>query len=383
MAKRIEESIARTFLDLAEGLETGSLGGRPRIALAGLGSEHGEDTVLAGAVQAAKAGIDVYYIGTQEHAGVTTVPAADADECHRVMEDLLDRHDVDGAVTLHYPFPIGVSTVGRAVTPGRGKDVFIATTTGTSSTQRVEGMVKNAIYGIITAKACGIAEPTVGILNVDGARHVEKALKDLAMGGYAIHFAESSRSDGGCIMRGNDLLEGTADVMVTDSLTGNILIKMLSAYTTGGNYESLGYGYGPGIGEGYDKLILIISRVSGSPLIAGALQFAGELVQNHVFDVAAREFAAAKSAGLDQLLAACSGAPKQESAAAVAAPPKEVVTAQIAGIEVLDLEDAVQVLWKQGIYAESGMGCTGPIIRVSEANYAKSYDLLKQAGYCQ
>lgn len=63
--------------------------------LAGLGSEHGEDTVLAGAVQAAKAGIDVYYIGTQEHAGVTTVPAADADECHRVMEDLLDRHDVD------------------------------------------------------------------------------------------------------------------------------------------------------------------------------------------------------------------------------------------------------------------------------------------------
>lgn len=59
------------------------------------------------------------------------------------------------------------------------------------------------------------------------------------------------------------------------------------------------------------------------------------------------------------------------------------MTAQIAGIEVLDLEDAVQVLWKQGIYAESGMGCTGPIIRVSEANYAKSYDLLKQAGYCQ
>ena len=53
MAKRIEETIARTFLDLAEGLETGSLGSRPRIALAGLGSEHGEDTVLAGAVQAA------------------------------------------------------------------------------------------------------------------------------------------------------------------------------------------------------------------------------------------------------------------------------------------------------------------------------------------
>lgn len=44
-----------------------------------------------------------------------------------------------------------------------------------------------------------------------------KEPQDLAMGGYAIHFAESSRSDGGCIMRGNDLLEGTADVVMTDS----------------------------------------------------------------------------------------------------------------------------------------------------------------------
>lgn len=87
------------------------------------------------------------------------------------------------------------------------------------------------------------------------------------------------------------------------------MIKMLSAYTTGGNYESLGYGYGPGIGEGYDKLILIISRVSGSPLIAGALQFAGELVQNHVFDVAAR--ICRSEVQLVWTVAACSGAPKQ------------------------------------------------------------------------
>ena len=62
-------------------------------------------------------------------------------------------------------------------------------------------------------------------------------------------------------------------------------------------------------------------------------------------------------------------------------PPKEIVTAQIPGIEVMDLEDAVKVLWKLGIYAESGMGCTGPIIRVSDANLAPAEEELKKSGY--
>ena len=47
----------------------------------------------------------------------------------------------------------------------------------------------------------------------------------------------------------------------------------------------------------------------------------------------------------------------------------------------MDLEDAVTVLWKAGIYAESGMGCTGPIVLISEANKEKSSNLLKEAGY--
>ena len=47
----------------------------------------------------------------------------------------------------------------------------------------------------------------------------------------------------------------------------------------------------------------------------------------------------------------------------------------------MDLEDGVKVLWKLGIYAESGMGCTGPIILVSDANYEKAAEELKKAGY--
>ena len=293
MADKTKKLIADTFLAIAEGLETGTFGAKPKIAVTAMGSEHGEEVVMQGAVQAARAGADVYFIGTITHPEVTTVAVADEDEAHKKMEELLETRAVDGAVTMHYPFPIGVSTVGRAVTTGKGREMFIANTTGTSSTDRIEGMIKNAIYGIIAAKACGVADPTVGILNVDGARQTEGALKTLKENGYPITFAESARADGGCVMRGNDVLMGSADVMVTDSLTGNILSKMLSSANTGGSYEAVGYGYGPGIGKGYDRLVMIISRASGAPVIAGAINYAAQLVRGKVFDVAAAEFAAA------------------------------------------------------------------------------------------
>ena len=347
-----------------------------------MGSEHGEENAMEAALMAAKDGVDVYYIGSLEAEGVTTVKVADDEEGHKKMEEMLANGEVDGAVTMHFPFPIGVSTVGRVVTPAKGREMFVANTTGTSSADRIEGMIKNTIYGIIAAKTCGIANPTVGILNVDGARQTEKALKELQENGYDITFAESARADGGCVMRGNDVLQGTPDIMVTDSLTGNIMVKMLSSAATGGSFEATGYGYGPGIGEGYEQLVMIVSRASGAPVIAGAIRYAAQLVRNKVFEVAKAEFAAAKKAGLKEILDARKAAAKPAAAEEdVKEPPKEIVTAQIVGIEVMDLEDAVKALWKINIYAESGMGCTGPIIRVSDANLEKAHEELKKAGY--
>ena len=379
MANGIEKIIANTFMEMAQGLETGSFGKRPKIALTGMGSEHGEENAMAAAVAAAKDGIDVYYIGSLEAEGVITVKVADDEEGHDKMEEMLKNGEIDGAVTMHFPFPIGVSTVGRVVTPAKGKEMFIANTTGTSSTDRIEGMVKNAVYGVIAAKACGNPNPTVGILNVDGARQTEKALKQLSENGYHIDFAESGRADGGCVMRGNDILQASPDIMVTDSLTGNILVKMLSSACTGGSFEATGYGYGPGIGDGYDQLVMIVSRASGAPVIANAIRYAAQLVRGNVFEVAKAEFKAAKKAGFKEI---CESVKAKPVAAAeeVKEPPKEIVTAQIPGVEVMDLEDAVKVLWKNNIYAESGMGCTGPIIRVSTANLAKAEDHLKAAG---
>ena len=378
----IEKIIAQSFLKMAEGLETGAFMDRPKIALTGMGSEHGEENAMAAAKMAAKRGVDVYYIGTLTAEGVTTIPVANDEEGHKKMEEMLNNHEVDGAVTMHYPFPIGVSTVGRAITPAKGREMFIANTTGTSSSDRIEGMIKNAVSGIITAKACGVDNPTVGILNVDGARQTEMALNQLKANGYEFTWAESARADGGAVMRGNDVLEGTPDVLVTDSLTGNVLVKMLAAFTTGGSFESTGFGYGPGIGKGYDKLILIISRASGAPLIANALEYAAELVKGKVFEKANEEFAKAEKAGLKEILEARKAAAKPAaSEEKIVKPAAEPCTASIAGIEVMDLEDAAQALWKEGIYAETGMGCTGPLVMMSEANHARALEILKKAGY--
>ncbi len=378
----LEKIVAKTFLRMAEGLESGSYGDRPKIALTGMGSEHGEENAMEAARMAAARGVDVYYIGTLTGEGVTTVPVLSEDEGHKKMEQMLEAGEVDGAVTMHFPFPIGVSTVGRAVTPARGKEMFVANTTGTSSADRVEGMVINAVDGIIAAKACGVKDPTVGILNVDGARQAEMALNRLKAGGYAFTWAQSGRGDGGAILRGNDVLQGTPDVLVTDSLTGNVLIKMLSAFTTGGSFEATGYGYGPGIGKDYEKLILIISRASGAPLIANALEYAAELARGGVFSVAKEEFQKAEKAGLSKILEAHRCAAKPAAAVeTVKAPPSEPCTASVAGIEVMDLEDAAKTLWKCGIYAETGMGCTGPLVMMAEANYEKALKLLREAGY--
>jgi len=372
--------IKKTFLDIAAGLETGSFGGRPKIAITGIGSELGEKNVLDGAITAAARGVDVTYIGTLTHPSLTCVHAESEADVHAKMEALLASGNSDGAVTMHYPFPVGVSTVGRVVTPATGREMFIACTTGVSSTSKTECLVKNALYGIIAAKSCGIANPTVGILNIDGARAAEGVLLALQKGGYDITFASSGRSDGGCIMRGNDALTASCDVLVADPLTGNILMKMLSAFTTGGGYEATGYGYGPGIGEKNSKLVNIISRASGAPVVAGAIVYAADLVRGNWSEVAKSEHSAAVQAGLKKLLDQAK--PKAATEAKVVeAPPKEVVTAEISGIEVTELDDAVAVLWEQKIYAESGMGCTGPIVLVSEANLEKSREILVAAKF--
>ncbi|MBS3937584.1 MAG: glycine reductase [Peptococcaceae bacterium] len=353
-----------------------------RIGITLLGSEHGLAEIVRGAEQAARFNpeLEVVLIGPRVDSSLRQVVADCESTQHEAMEKMLASGELQACVTMHYSFPIGVATVGRVTTPARGREMFIATTTGTAATDRTLAMVKNAIAGLAAAKASGIQNPTLGILNVDSARTVERHLHTLAENGYPITFAESVRQDGGCVMRGNDLLVGAPDVMVTDTLTGNVLMKVFSAYSTGGDYEALGYGYGPGVGEGYGRVVLILSRASGAPVVAGAIKYAGDLAKGRLLAVAAAEFSAANKAGLAALFNKSAEA-ASTAIADITPPAAKPVTEEIAGIDILDLEDAVREVWRAGIFAGTGMGCTGPVIQTAAEDYAAAFAILAKAGY--
>lgn len=382
--KKVKSMIGEVFNEIADAIMTGEFGKKVKVGLTTLGSEHGVAEIVKGAETAARkySDFEIVLIGPKTDTTLKTVEVGNEEEMHKKMDELLDKGELDAAVTMHYSFPIGVSTVGRVITPGFGKELILATTTGTSSTNRVEAMVKNALYGIITAKAIGIKNPTVGILNVDGARQVERALKEMKNNGYDINFSESVRADGGVVMRGNDLLAAASDVMVMDTLTGNLMMKIFSAFTTGGSYESLGYGYGPGVGENYEKIICILSRASGAPVVCEALRYAASCAKGGLTKTAKEEFDKARKAGLDTILAQLTdeskkAAPKTEAKQL----EKKPATKSVAGIDILELENAVASLAEEGIYSESGMGCTGPIVLVAEEDYLKAVKILLDKKY--
>jgi hypothetical protein len=374
--------IADALLEIVEQAQSG--GPVVRVGLMAHGSELGDDELLRGAMiaQERNPGLKVVAIGPKQGcwAGLEWIdtPACEADIAAALEKALADGV-VGGAVALHYPFPVGVTTIGRIVTPGKGKPMFIASTTGTSSPHRNEAMLRNAVYGNAVAKAMGIVEPSVAVLNIDGAGPVLRALGKLKDAGYGISFGASERKDGGSLLRGNDIVAGGADVLVCDTLTGNVLIKVFSTFTTGGFYESTGFGYGPSVGDGWGKVVSIISRSSGAPVIADALGYTARAVKGELPKVMAAELAAAKAAGFDKLCedlrpkAVCDDTPVK--------PPVVPVDAEIAGVDVLDMERAAQALWKEGIYAETAMGCTGPVVRVQASVKDKAAGILHAAGF--
>ncbi|MBP8684951.1 MAG: glycine reductase [Synergistaceae bacterium] len=376
--------IGEVLAEIIEDVKSGCVK-KISIGLMAYGSELGSEELLKGAALAMQndPSVNVVPIGPKvegfEQMEWIETPACESD-ISKAMEDALDKGIISGAVALHYPFPLGVTTIGKVLTPARAKPCFIASSTGTSSSNRVEAMVRNAIYGIAAARADGIVSPNVGILNLDGAQTVLRALQKLSEGGYPITFGSSMRKEGGAILRGNDLLAGSVDVCVTDTLTGNVLMKLFAAWNTGGNYEALGWGYGPSAGENWNKVVSIISRASGAPVVAGAITLNARCAKNGLPAAVAEELKLAKKAGLDEVIASLQ--PKQASSEEdVTSPPSEPTDEEIHGVDVLEIEDAVKTLWKAGIYAESSMGCTGPVIKMAGARIEKAKAVLKENGY--
>ena len=386
----IKKLVGESLTEIIEAARHG--GPRVRVGLMASGSELGCEELAGGARLALEIYSNVQPVmigprvaGFEELDWIETPSAQGSGACEAEIAAALEAALKDGriaaAVALHYPFPLGVTTIGRVLTPSKGRAMLIAATTGTSSANRGEAMLKNALYGIATAKALGIKHPTVGILNVDTAQPVFRSLTRMAERGYNVKFGSSVRKDGGAVLRGNDILAGAVDVCVADALTGNVLMKMFSSFTTGGSYEAGGWGYGPACGEGWKSVVSIISRASGAPVIAGALAFTASVTAGGLPDKVASEIAAAKKAGLDEEIAALTPKGSSEEEVVVKAPPAEPTDEELHGVDVLEIENAVKALWKAGIYAESAMGCTGPVVKLAAKNAERGESILKENGY--
>lgn len=381
----MSETIKKLVGDaLNEIIESAKNGGRKiRVGLMASGSEHGSAEIARGARMALQnSGNVIPVLIGPKIKGFEDLEYIECDEAEipSKLEECVKNGDVAGAVAMHFPFPLGVTTIGRVFTPGRGRPMILASTTGTSSTVRGEAMLRNAVYGIAVAKSLGISSPTVGILNVDTAQPVFRALSRMKEKGYDITFGESTRADGGSVLRGNDILSGAVDVCVTDTLTGNVLVKMFSSFTTGGSYEASGWGYGPSCGENWSNVVSIVSRASGAPVIANALTFTASVIIGGLPEKVAEELKSARKAGLDDEIEGLT--PKAAKAEdEVKAPPAEPTDDELHGIDVLEIDNAVKVLWKEGIYAESAMGCTGPVIKMPARHMGKAAEILKANGY--
>ena len=190
---------------LNEIIETAKSGGKKfRVGLMASGSEHGAEEIAKGAKLAIQnSGNVIPVLIGPKIKGYDDLEYIECAECDipATLETCINDGRIAGAVAMHFPFPLGVTTIGRVLTPGRGRPMILASTTGTSSTVRGEAMLRNAIYGIASAKALGIINPTVGILNVDTAQPVFRALSRMKEKGYEINFGTSTRADGGSVLR--------------------------------------------------------------------------------------------------------------------------------------------------------------------------------------
>lgn len=342
---------------------------RPKIAFTALGSELPVEALLAAAEQVTNRLIPIV-IGPVGLPGFPHLPAEDLASAHRIMEQQLALGEAAGAVTLHYNFPLGVATVAQIHSVATGRQMVLASTTGSSDVRRVSAMVRNAVAGLAMADALGITDPTLGILNVDDAPAVERLLSRLGEAGFPLRFASSERADGGALMRGNDLIRATPDVMVCDTLTGNLLIKLFSAGQSGGEVETLGCGYGIGLGPEQKTAIGIISRASGPATIASALCFCAQMAQRQLMTYWQRRWQQACACGIEDLLRQETPASAPILSSDIACPPKTVLDDEIHGIDILQLDEARLCLWRAGVFAETGMGCTGPVLMINHQQRA-------------
>lgn len=119
-----------------------SSGPNIRVGLMVGGSELGTEENLRGAVlgMTQDSCLQVVAIGAKV-TGYDNLEWIETTDCEAdisaAMELALEKGYIDGALALHYSFPLRVTTIGRVLTPARGKPLLIASCTGMSAASRL------------------------------------------------------------------------------------------------------------------------------------------------------------------------------------------------------------------------------------------------------
>jgi glycerol-3-phosphate acyltransferase PlsX len=232
----------------------------PTVAVDAGGADLGPAEVAAGAALAAREGIRVLLFGDAEaigdaagpgvevvHAPVSIAKAADPARAVRGAPDAsivqaakaVASGDADALVSggsTGAALAAGVFTVKRArgvhrpalaaVVPVPGHPVTLLDV-GASTEARPEHLVQFAYFGAALATVVlGVARPRVALLS-----NGEEAVKGTPLVVEA-HEALAARAGGAPFewvgnVEGTSLLEGAADVVVTDGFTGNVALKLM------------------------------------------------------------------------------------------------------------------------------------------------------------
>jgi phosphate acyltransferase len=228
-----------------------------RIAVDAMGGDRGPAEVVAGALEAAgvrltpvlygDAGLDTHGLELQETYGVVemddkpaeavrakpdsslvssvrAVAAGDADAVvsagntgAMLAAGLLELRRVPGVMRPAIAVPIPART---------GPSVLIDA--GANADARPEHLVQFATMGSVFAEEIlGVASPTVRLLSI--GEEPEKG-NQLTLEAHALLAASDLNFAGNC--EGRDVLEGAADVVVTDGFTGNVTLKLLEGTIT-------------------------------------------------------------------------------------------------------------------------------------------------------
>ncbi|MEX1209225.1 MAG: phosphate acyltransferase PlsX [Acidimicrobiia bacterium] len=228
-----------------------------RIALDAMGGDFAPQQTVLGAFDASARGVDVVLVG-DEGLLRTELEKAGLDLPIVHAPDVIDMSD-DPAAAIREKKGASVSVAARLVSEGAADGMVSAGSTGAAMAAaaivigRIPGVSRPAIATIfplgtptvvldaganIDVKAShlaqfavmgsvvaevylGVAEPTVGLLNIgeeEGkGRDLEREAYKVLSGQAAIRFVGN--------VEGRDLGRGKADVIVTDGFTGNVLLK--------------------------------------------------------------------------------------------------------------------------------------------------------------